>query len=61
MGYPLHARAKRNAGLPATDYMHHVTVSTGVDDPAHEAMPRVHNVASLLMQWLLGTLQGGVQ
>ena len=24
-------------------------------------MPRVHNVASLLKRWLLGTLQGGVQ
>ena len=30
-------------------------------DPAHEAMPRVHTVASLLKRWLLGTLQGGIQ
>jgi hypothetical protein len=28
---------------------------------AHEAMPRVHTVASLLKRWLLGTLQGGIQ
>jgi len=41
--------------------MYHETVSNGVDNQAREVMPRVHNVASLLMQWLLGTLQGGIQ
>ena len=38
-----------------------MTVISGVDEQAHEVMPRVHNVASLLKRWLLGTLQGGVQ
>jgi len=49
------------AGLPAAGYKHHVTVISGGDEQAHEGMPRVHNVASLLQRWLLGTLQGGVQ
>ena len=30
-------------------------------EPAHELMPSVHNVASLLKRWLMGTLQGGIQ
>lgn len=29
--------------------------------PAHELLPRVHRIASLLKRWFLGTLQGGVQ
>ena len=29
--------------------------------PAHEVMPRVHNVASLPKRWLIGTHQGGIQ
>lgn len=49
------------AGLPAAGYKHHVTVISEGDEQAHEAMPRVHKVASLLKRWLLGTLQGGVQ
>ena len=35
-------------------------ISAGTD-PAHEVMPRVHKVASLLKRWLLGTHQGGIQ
>jgi hypothetical protein len=61
MGYPFDASAKKDAGLPSTDYMHTVTVSNGGDDQAHEVIPRVHYIASLLMRWLLGRLQGGVQ
>jgi transposase-like protein len=49
------------AGLPAAGYQHHVTVISDGNEQAHEVMPRVHNVASLLKRWLLGTLQGGVQ
>jgi transposase-like protein len=49
------------AGLPAAGYKHHVTVIGEGDEQAHEIMPRVHKVASLLKRWLLGTLQGGVQ
>jgi carotenoid cleavage dioxygenase-like enzyme len=42
-------------------YKHRVTVINGGDEQAHEAMPCVHNVASRLKRWRLGTLQGGVQ
>lgn len=47
--------------LSAAGYKHCVTVIRDGDQQAHEVMPRVHNVASLLKRWLLGTLQGGVQ
>jgi carotenoid cleavage dioxygenase-like enzyme len=49
------------AGLPTAGYKHRVTVISGGDEQAHEAMPRVHNVASRLKRWRLGTLQGSVQ
>lgn len=49
------------AGLQAAGYPHQVTVISASPDPAHEVMPRVHKVASLLKRWLLGTHQGGIQ
>jgi transposase-like protein len=49
------------AGLAAAGYQHQVTVISGTSDPAHEVMPRVHLVASLLKRWLIGTHQGGIQ
>src|SRR5208282_3633260 len=49
------------AGLAAAGYQHQVTVLSDGSDPAHEVMPRVHLVASLLKRWLIGTHQGGVQ
>jgi len=52
---------KSYAGLAAAGYTHRVTVISGGAEQAHEVMPRVHNVASLLKRWVLGTLQGGVQ
>ena len=52
---------KSYAGLPSAGYQHRVTVIGGRDQQAHEVMPRVHNVASLLKRWLLGTLQGEIQ
>lgn len=52
---------KRYVSLPATGSKHRVTVISGRDEPAHEIMPRVHRVTSLLKRWWLGTLQGGVQ
>ena len=55
-----HGRLERLAGLGAVRYRHHVSVIKTSSDPAHEAMPRVPLVASLL-RWLLGTLQGGIQ
>ena len=49
------------AGLKAAGYRHRVSVISAARDPAHEVMPRVHKVASLLKRWLLGTHQGGIQ
>lgn len=49
------------AALPALGYDHQVTVIAAGDQPAHEVMPRVHEVASLLKRWLIGTHQGGIQ
>jgi transposase-like protein len=49
------------AGLKAAGYRHKVSVLAARSDPAHEVMPRVHKVASLLKRWLLGTHQGGIQ
>src|SRR5208337_1464035 len=45
------------AGLAAAGCQHQVTVLSGGSDPAHEVMPRVHLVASLLKRWLIGTHQ----
>jgi len=52
---------KGYAGLARAGYQHQVTVIRGGSEPAHELMPRVHLVASLLKRWLIGTHQGGVQ
>jgi len=49
------------AGLAALGYQHQVTTISASHEAAHELMPRVHMVASLLKRWLMGTLQGGVQ
>jgi transposase-like protein len=48
-------------GLAAAGYRRHVSVIGDGPDPAHEVMPRVHLVASLLKRWLVGTHQGGIQ
>jgi transposase-like protein len=42
----------------SNEYEHHQTILSSSDDPAHIAMPGVHQVASLLKRWLLGTHQG---
>ena len=47
-------------GIEAKGYTHKVTVLSQHDEPAHQLMPRVHRVASLLKRWLLGTHQGAV-
>ena len=49
------------AGLKELGYTHLQTPIKGSGQAAHELMPRVHRVASLLKRWLLGTHQGGVQ
>ena len=40
------------------EYVHRQTILSSSDDPAHVVMPGVHQVASLLKRWLLGTHQG---
>ena len=47
--------------LHAKGYRHQVTNITRSRKQAHEVMPRVHRVASLLKRWLLGTHQGAVR
>jgi len=41
-------------------YDHVVINVSNTGDPAHVAMPAVHQVASLVKRWLLGTHQGSV-
>jgi transposase-like protein len=47
-------------GLPE-EYIHRQTILSSSDDPAHVAMPGVHQIASLLKRWLLGTHQGACE
>ena len=49
------------AGLENLGYGHAIRNIQRSGLPAHELLPRVHRVASLLKRWFLGTLQGGVQ
>jgi len=49
------------SGLRKLGYNHRVTNLSRSAKKAHELLPRVHRVASLLKRWLLGTHQGGVQ
>jgi transposase-like protein len=46
--------------LKAHGYRHRITFLGDHAEPAHELLPRVHLVASLLKRWLLGTHQGAV-
>lgn len=46
--------------LPEHGYIHHRTVVSNSEDPAHVSLPGVHRIASLLKRWLLGTHQGSV-
>lgn len=45
----------------STDYVHEPLVVSGSGHEAHELLPAVHRVASLVKRWLEGTHQGGVQ
>jgi len=47
-------------GLKAKEYKHKVTPVSKSKRPAHQLMPRVHRVVSLLKRWLMGTHQGAV-
>ena len=46
--------------VKAHGYRHHITFLRDHPKPAHELLPRVHLVISLLKRWLLGTHQGAV-
>lgn len=46
--------------VSAAGYRHQVTRLRRTDQLAHELLPRVHRIASLLKRWLLGTHQGSV-
>lgn len=48
------------ANVAKSGYTHAVTTLRRSGQPAHEHLPRVHRVASLLKRWLLGTHQGAV-
>lgn len=48
------------AGLTEMGYSHKVTVVKQSESPAHELLPRVHLVASLLKRWVQGTHQGAI-
>jgi transposase-like protein len=46
--------------LPQHGYTRKKAVLSSSDDPAHVSMPGVHQVASLLKRWILGTHQGSI-
>ena len=46
--------------LKAHGYRHRITIVSDHADAAHELLPHVHLVVSLLKRWLLGTHQGAV-
>lgn len=48
------------SGLEAKGYQHEATSIRRTRRLAHELMPRVHRVVSLLKRWLLGTHHGAV-
>ena len=48
------------AHIEMLGYVHQRTTIKSTGRPAHQAMPRVHRVVSLLKRWLLGTHQGAV-
>lgn len=47
--------------LKEKGYEHKRTVHIGSDTPAHESMPGVHRIATLLQRWILGTHHGAIQ
>jgi transposase-like protein len=47
-------------GLEEFGYKRKVTVMRRRKEQAHELLPRVHRVASLLKRWILGTHQGAI-
>ncbi len=48
------------ARIEKLGYVHRTTRIRFTGQPAHQVMPRVHRVVSLLKRWLLGTHQGAV-
>jgi transposase-like protein len=48
-------------GAAGSDYAHHPTPVKGSGMKAHDLLPGVHRVASLVKRWLLGTHQGSAE
>ena len=48
------------AGLEGRGYVHKISVVKDSGNAAHELLPRVHLVTSLLKRWIQGTHQGSV-
>lgn len=48
------------SGLTTMGFLHTIISLRAKRRPAHELLPHVHRVASLLKRWLLGTHQGGI-
>jgi len=46
--------------LPNHGYTRKKIIVASSDDPAHVSMPGVHQIASLLKRWILGTHQGSI-
>jgi transposase-like protein len=46
--------------LPKHGYTRKKTIVSSSDDSAHVSMPGVHQIASLLKRWILGTHQGSI-
>lgn len=46
--------------LGESEYHHDIVVIAKSKGPAHDVLPHVHRVASLLKRWLIGTFQGAV-
>jgi ISXO2-like transposase domain len=53
-GWPSYPAATREL------YEHQPTSVSGSGQPAHEVLPAVHTVFSLVKRWVMGTLQGSV-
>jgi len=51
---------RRYSGLKRRGYQHRPKNISASGEPAHEIMPRVHRVASLLKRWWLETHQGAI-
>ena len=60
-GATIHTDAWRgNSALHRSGYRHIATCVNASGNEAHESLPRVHRIFSLVKRWLMGTHQGSV-